>query len=118
MATAEEIEELIPKLQKERNMASIIVTHDLHGARTLADRLALLHEGNVMIEGSFDDLEKSDDEFVSRFLGRNRNHRLPNRHSDAARQVTRRKAKKSRQEVKITQPAERLNGAVLRDLQT
>jgi phospholipid/cholesterol/gamma-HCH transport system ATP-binding protein len=66
--TAGEIEELILKLQKERNMASIIVTHDLHGARTLADRLALLHEGNVMIEGSFDDLEKSDDEFVSGFL--------------------------------------------------
>jgi phospholipid/cholesterol/gamma-HCH transport system ATP-binding protein len=66
--TASEIEELILKLQKERNTASIVVTHDLHGAKAVSDRLALLHEGDILIEGSFDDLRKSKDEFVSQFL--------------------------------------------------
>ena len=68
--TSGEIDELILKLQEEHDMASIVVTHDLHSAKTIADRIALLHEGNVLIEGSFKDLEQSDDEFVSEFLKR------------------------------------------------
>jgi phospholipid/cholesterol/gamma-HCH transport system ATP-binding protein len=35
-----EINDLILKLQRERQMASIVVTHDLHSARTIVDRLA------------------------------------------------------------------------------
>jgi len=63
-----EINDLILKLQRERQMASIVVTHDLHSARTIADRLAILNEGRVLIEGSFEDLEQSDIEFVKTFL--------------------------------------------------
>jgi phospholipid/cholesterol/gamma-HCH transport system ATP-binding protein len=66
--TAGEIEELILKLQEERNTASVVVTHDLHGAKTISDRLALIREGDILIEGSFKDLRKSDDPFVVRFL--------------------------------------------------
>ena len=63
-----EINDLILKLQRERQMASIVVTHDLHSARTIADRLAILNEGRVLIEGSFEDLEQSEIEFVKSFL--------------------------------------------------
>jgi ABC-type transporter Mla maintaining outer membrane lipid asymmetry ATPase subunit MlaF len=49
-------------------MASIVVTHDLHSARTTANRLALLDEGNVVIEGKFEDLQQSDIGFVKKFL--------------------------------------------------
>jgi len=63
-----EIDELILKLQKEHHMASIVVTHDLHSAKTIADRLALLDKAKVVIEGSFEDLQKSDIEFVKEFL--------------------------------------------------
>jgi phospholipid/cholesterol/gamma-HCH transport system ATP-binding protein len=63
-----EINDLVLKLQAEHHMASIVVTHDLHSARTIADRLALLNEGNVVIEGSFEELQKSDDGFVREFL--------------------------------------------------
>ena len=63
-----EINELILKLQKERQMASIVVTHDLHSARTIANRLALLNEGNVVIEGTFEELQQSDIGFVKEFL--------------------------------------------------
>jgi phospholipid/cholesterol/gamma-HCH transport system ATP-binding protein len=68
--TSGEIDELILKLQEEHHMASIVVTHDLRSAKTIADRIALLHEGNVLIEGSFEDLEKSDNKFVSEFMKR------------------------------------------------
>jgi phospholipid/cholesterol/gamma-HCH transport system ATP-binding protein len=63
-----EIDDLVLKLQQEHHMASIVVTHDLHSAKTIADRLALLNEGNVVIEGSFEALQQSDDEFVREFL--------------------------------------------------
>ncbi len=68
--TSGEIDELILKLQKEHAMASIVVTHDLQSAKTIAGRLALLHEGNIVIEGAFADLEKSGDKFVSEFMRR------------------------------------------------
>jgi phospholipid/cholesterol/gamma-HCH transport system ATP-binding protein len=63
-----EIDELILKLQRERKMASIVVTHDLHSAKTIAGRLALLNEGDVVIEGTFEDLQQSDIGFVKEFL--------------------------------------------------
>jgi phospholipid/cholesterol/gamma-HCH transport system ATP-binding protein len=69
--TSGEIDELILKLQEEHDMASIVVTHDLQSAKTIADRIALLHEGSVLIEGSFEDLERSDNEFVTEFMQRN-----------------------------------------------
>lgn len=49
-------------------MASIVVTHDLFSAKTISNRLALLDRGNVVIEGTFEDLQQSDIEFVKRFL--------------------------------------------------
>jgi phospholipid/cholesterol/gamma-HCH transport system ATP-binding protein len=63
-----EIDELILKLQRERKMASIVVTHDLHSAKTIAGRIALLNEGNVVIEGKFEDLQQSGIAFVREFL--------------------------------------------------
>jgi phospholipid/cholesterol/gamma-HCH transport system ATP-binding protein len=68
--TSGEIDELILKLQEEHHMASVVVTHDLQSAKTIADRIALLHEGKVLIEGAFEDLERSDNKFVSEFMKR------------------------------------------------
>src|SRR5579862_697939 len=66
--TAAEIGELILKLQKERKMASIVVTHDIHGAQAVSDRVALLRDGHILIQGTFEELRKSTDPFVIRFL--------------------------------------------------
>jgi phospholipid/cholesterol/gamma-HCH transport system ATP-binding protein len=66
--TSAEIGELILKLQKERKMSSIVVTHDIHSAQTVSDRLAFLRDGQILIEGTFEDLQKSRDKFVVQFL--------------------------------------------------
>jgi phospholipid/cholesterol/gamma-HCH transport system ATP-binding protein len=66
--TAAEIGDLILKLKKERNLTSVVVTHDVHGAKTFADRVVLLREGKVVINGTFSELEKSPDPFVNQFL--------------------------------------------------
>ena len=65
-----EIDELVLKLQKEHQLASIVVTHDMVSAKTIATRIALMDNGKIVIEGSFDDLQKSDERFVSQFLHR------------------------------------------------
>ena len=66
--TAAEIAELIVDLRKKRDVTSIVVTHDLHAAKIFADRLVLLNDGVIQIEGSLEDLQRSQDAFVSRFV--------------------------------------------------
>jgi phospholipid/cholesterol/gamma-HCH transport system ATP-binding protein len=66
--TAAEIIELIQQLQQAREMSAIVVTHDLRSVEALADRVALLHEGNIVVEGPFEEVRKSDDPFVAAFV--------------------------------------------------
>jgi phospholipid/cholesterol/gamma-HCH transport system ATP-binding protein len=66
--TAAEIIALIRQLQEGRRMSAIVVTHDLRSVEALADLVALLHEGTIVVEGSFEEVNKSDDRFVSAFL--------------------------------------------------
>lgn len=66
--TSAEIGELILKLQRERKVASIIVTHDVQVARMVADRLALLRDGRILVTGTFEDLKNSHDAFATKFL--------------------------------------------------
>ena len=68
--TSGEIDDLVLKLHKEHALTSIVVTHDLHSARTIADRVALLDKGKVVMEGSFEELAKSNEDFVHEFFKR------------------------------------------------
>jgi len=66
--TAREIDDLIVKLQRERQISSIVVTHDIQGAKVFSDRLLFMKEGTVVAEGSFEDLHDSRESFVAEFL--------------------------------------------------
>jgi phospholipid/cholesterol/gamma-HCH transport system ATP-binding protein len=66
--TAGEISDLILKLQREHKTASIIVTHDVQVAHAVSDRMALMRDGNILIAGTFEELQKSHDKFVTSFL--------------------------------------------------
>ena len=68
--TSSEIDDLVLKLQKEHDLTAIVVTHDLLSAKTIADRLALLDKGKVAMEGSFDELAESKNDFVREFFNR------------------------------------------------
>ena len=67
--TAAEIGNLIVELRKSRKLSAVVVTHDVHGANAYSDRMVLLHDGGIHVEGSFDELEHSRDELVLRFFG-------------------------------------------------
>ncbi len=66
--TASDIGRLIQKLRQERNVTSIVVTHDMHAAHHFSDRIVMLKEGNILISGTFEDLQKSKDPFVAQYL--------------------------------------------------
>ena len=66
--TSADIGELILKLQHERNVAAVIVTHDVPLARAVANRLALLRDGRILVAGTFDELKDSHEAFVTHFL--------------------------------------------------
>jgi phospholipid/cholesterol/gamma-HCH transport system ATP-binding protein len=65
--TAAEIARLILDL-KARHVTSIVVTHDLHTARSISDRFIVLDAGNILVDGSFDDIERSKHPFIVQFL--------------------------------------------------
>ena len=66
--TSEEIGTLITQLNEKRKITSIVVTHDVHGAKAFSDRLALMNDGKILVDGTFADLKKSRDPFVVQFL--------------------------------------------------
>ena len=67
-ATSREISNLILKMQNKFKVTSVIVTHDMECARMTANRMVVLKEGVFSAEGSFEELQKSEDEFVKGFF--------------------------------------------------
>jgi phospholipid/cholesterol/gamma-HCH transport system ATP-binding protein len=66
--TAAEIAKLIVDLREQRHITSIVVTHDVHTARTIADRLIVLDGGKTLFDGTFDDLNRSKEPFIAQFM--------------------------------------------------
>ena len=66
--TSDVINELILKLADELGITSVVVTHDLQSAFKVADRMVMMHEGKVRLEGGPETFRASQDPVVSRFL--------------------------------------------------
>jgi phospholipid/cholesterol/gamma-HCH transport system ATP-binding protein len=62
------INELILKLQKELGITSIVVTHDMKSAYKIADRIIMLHNGKILIDGSAETIKNSTLPLVQRFV--------------------------------------------------
>ncbi len=61
---------LILQLKEVFQVTLVMVTHELASAFSIADRLALMHEGRFLVVGSTADVKKSKDPIVRRFLER------------------------------------------------
>ena len=66
--TSHEISMLINDIQKKYKTSSIIITHDIECARTVANRIIMLQDGVVYKEGTLKDFEKTDDELVNSYF--------------------------------------------------
>ena len=69
---ADIIDALIIRMEEELGVTSVVVTHDVRGAFHVADRLALLMEGRIILQGTPAEFLASDDPKVRAFLQRDR----------------------------------------------
>lgn len=65
---ASHVSNLILKLKQKLGKTSIVVTHDTHLGKKLADRVIFLHEGRVEFFGTWPGLESSPEPFLRNFL--------------------------------------------------
>jgi phospholipid/cholesterol/gamma-HCH transport system ATP-binding protein len=66
--TSREISELILNMQKKYKTSSVIITHDMECARITADRIVIIDDGEFIAEGSYKELQKSDNKIVKSFF--------------------------------------------------
>lgn len=66
--TSNEISLLIKTIQNKYKTSSIIITHDIECARTIADRIVMLENGVIYKEGNLESFENSHDDFIKSFF--------------------------------------------------
>jgi len=66
--TSDEISSLINDVQKKYKTSSIIITHDIKCATTTGDRIIMLKDGEVYMEGQSEDFESSQDPVIKSFF--------------------------------------------------
>ncbi len=62
------INNLILDLKKRLDVTSVVVTHDMQSAFTISDRIAMIHEGHRIFQGTPDEIRKSDLPEVRNFI--------------------------------------------------
>jgi phospholipid/cholesterol/gamma-HCH transport system ATP-binding protein len=65
---ADVINDLIVKCVKELGATTMSITHDMHSARKIADRVAMIYEGRIIWHGTAADVDHSGNEFVDQFI--------------------------------------------------
>jgi phospholipid/cholesterol/gamma-HCH transport system ATP-binding protein len=59
---------LIRELVTEMGATAITITHDMTTVRTVADHVAMLHDGKVRWQGHIDDMETAGDPYLDQFI--------------------------------------------------
>src|SRR5438094_9232690 len=66
--TAQKINELIIDLQSKLNVTSVVVTHDIHSAFSVGDRIPFLHHGFFQCVGLLEEADDEDHAGLRQFL--------------------------------------------------
>ena len=62
------INELIIKLRGELDVTSVVVTHDMHSAYKIGDRIIMFHEGRILADGDADHIRSHPNPIVQEFI--------------------------------------------------
>lgn len=62
------IDELIIDLNKRLGITSIVVTHDMKSVFKVADRMALLYDGKIVVEGTKEEIKNIDNPYLNQFI--------------------------------------------------
>lgn len=63
------IDDLIIETQKKLGVTSIVVTHDMESACLVADRIAMLYQGEIIAMEKTEDFRRLKDPRIREFLG-------------------------------------------------
>ena len=66
--TCVEINNLINNLHETLEATSVVVTHDIDSAFSVATRIAMIHQGRAIIDGTPDEIMNSTDPHVQEFV--------------------------------------------------
>lgn len=66
--TASEIDDLLLAQKLNRHTTMVIVTHDVHGARRVGDRFAVLEQGRLAALGKVQELENHENDIVRKLV--------------------------------------------------
>lgn len=62
------IDQLILNTQKQLGITSVVISHDIKATFKIADKVAMLHEGEILLEGNERVFHQSKNSFVKAFL--------------------------------------------------
>jgi len=62
------IDQLIRRMQREYNITSVVVTHDMGSAYAIADRIAMLYQGEIIQCGTPDEIRNTENPIVRQFI--------------------------------------------------
>jgi phospholipid/cholesterol/gamma-HCH transport system ATP-binding protein len=62
------IDRLIMKMKQELGVTSLVITHDMHSAYRVSDRIAMLYDGRVLEEGDPDEIRQTTNPVVKGFV--------------------------------------------------
>ena len=65
---SQQVAELIERLKRQLKLTSVVVTHDTHLAKRVADRLLFLEEGRIAFFGTPAELTNCKDEMIQEFF--------------------------------------------------
>lgn len=66
--TADSINELIRSLHDKLKVTSFAVTHDMRSAYHIADKIAMMYKGKIVLEGTSEEIQKTTDPVVHQFI--------------------------------------------------
>lgn len=72
---SQNVDDLIVDMKERLRMTSVVVTHDMISTLTIADRVAMLHEGKIAAVGTPKEIEANPDPVVQEFIKRDLNWR-------------------------------------------
>ena len=67
------INDLIREIVVEMRSTAITITHDMSTVRAIADKVAMLHNGEIRWTGSLEEMEGSEDAYLNQFINGNPN---------------------------------------------
>ena len=65
---ADVINDLVREIVEEMGATAMTITHDMHSVRKIADRVAMLHEGQIQWEGPVGEIDTTDNAYVHQFV--------------------------------------------------